>query len=82
MASHLGLDLDAAGLTSWDIYEAALAPGHFLMRPVWHDQAAAEAFETTAAFPDDARLRQIRIIRYYSMYDRSEAPQYYPDYPT
>jgi hypothetical protein len=34
MASHLGLDLDAAGVTSWDIYEAALTPGHFLMRTV------------------------------------------------
>ena len=81
-ASHFGLGLDAAGLTSWDIYEAVLAPGHFLMRTVWHDQAAAEAFETTGAFPDDTRVRQIRIIRFYSMYDRPEAPQYYPDHPT
>jgi heme-degrading monooxygenase HmoA len=82
MAAHLGLDLDAAGLTDWDIYEAMLTPGHFLMRTVWHDQTAAEAFETTAAFPDGTRLRRIRIIRFYSMYDRREAPQYYPDYPT
>ncbi|GAA5141936.1 hypothetical protein GCM10023320_81660 [Pseudonocardia adelaidensis] len=82
MASHLGLDLNADGLTSWDIYEAAMRPGHFLMRTVWHDQAAAEAFETTATFPDGTRLRRIRIIRFYSMYDRREAPQYYPDHPT
>lgn len=81
MASHLGLDLDAAGLTDWDIFEAALTPGHFLMRTVWHDQAAAEAFETTAAFPVGTRLRRIRIIRFYSMYDRREAPQYFPDHP-
>jgi heme-degrading monooxygenase HmoA len=80
MASHLGLDLDATGLTDWDIYEAALTPGRFLMRTVWHDQAAAEAFETTAAFPGSTRLRRIRIIRFYSMYDRREAPQYYPDH--
>lgn len=82
MASHLGLDLDAADLTDWDIYEAALTPGHFLMRTVWRDQAAAEAFERTAAFPDGTRLRRIRIIRFYSKFDRREAPQYYPDYPT
>lgn len=81
MASHLGLDLDAAGLTSWDVYEAVLTPGHLLMRTVWHDQAAAEAFETTATFPGGTRLRRIRIIRFYSMYDRREAPQYYPDHP-
>jgi hypothetical protein len=54
----------------------------YLMRTVRHDQAAAEAIETTAAFPDDTGLRQIRIIRYYGMYNRREAPQYYPDYPT
>jgi heme-degrading monooxygenase HmoA len=82
MAAHLGLDLDAAGLTSWDIYDAVQRPGHVLMRTVWHDEAAAEAFETTAAFPAGTRLRRIRIIRFYSMYDRREAPQYYPDHPT
>ncbi|OZM78003.1 antibiotic biosynthesis monooxygenase [Pseudonocardia sp. MH-G8] len=82
MTSHLGLDLDAAGLTDWDVYEAVLTPGHVLMRTVWHDYAAAEAFETTAAFPDGSRLRRIRIIRFYSMYNRREAPQYYPDRPT
>jgi heme-degrading monooxygenase HmoA len=82
MAAHLGLDLNTDGLTSWDVYEAVLTPGHFLMRTVWRDEAAAEAFETTAAFPGGTRLRRIRIIRFYSMYDRREAPQYYPDYPT
>jgi hypothetical protein len=50
------------------------------MRTVWHDQAAAEAFETTAAFPGGTRLRRIRIIRF--LYDRREAPQYYPDHLT
>lgn len=82
MASHLGLDLDATGLTDWDIYEAALTPSRFLMRTVWHDQAADEAFETTAAFPGGTRLRRIQTIRFYGMYDRREAPQYYLDHPT
>jgi hypothetical protein len=49
-------------LTVW--FMAVLAPGDVLMRTGRHDQAAAEAFETTATFPDDTRLRQIRIIRY------------------
>lgn len=81
MASHLGLDLDAPGLTSWDVYETAPTPGHVLMRTVWHDHSAAEAFEAATTFPSGARLRRIRIIRFYSMYDRREAPQYYPDLP-
>jgi hypothetical protein len=29
--------------------------------------------------PDGARLRQVRILRDYGMFDRREAPQYYPD---
>ncbi|GAA0933380.1 antibiotic biosynthesis monooxygenase family protein [Pseudonocardia zijingensis] len=82
IASFLGLDLDAHDLTSWDVYEAVTRPGRFLMRTVWRDQAAAESFETTATFPGGTRVRRIRIIRFYSMYDRREAPQYYPDYPT
>jgi hypothetical protein len=28
---------------------------------------------------DGARLRRVRIIRDYGMFDRREAPQYYPD---
>jgi quinol monooxygenase YgiN len=81
MASHLDLDLDAAGLTDWDIHEAAPTPDHFLTRTAGHDQAA-EAFETTAAFPDGTRLRRIRITRFHSTYDRRAAPQHHPDYPT
>ncbi|MGD9985948.1 antibiotic biosynthesis monooxygenase family protein [Pseudonocardia sp.] len=78
LAAHLGLDLDADGLTSWDVYEAVEAPGHVLLRTVWHDPAAAVTFESTAAFPGDPRVRRLRIIRWYSMYNREEAPQYYP----
>jgi hypothetical protein len=29
--------------------------------------------------PDGGRLRRVRIIRDYAMFDRREAPQYYPD---
>lgn len=61
MAWHLGLDLAASGLPFRGIYEAVRAPGHSV-RTVWHDQVAADEFETTAAFPEDALLRQIRTI--------------------
>lgn len=30
---------------------------------------------------DDARLRRVRIVRDYGMFDRREAPQYYPEVP-
>jgi hypothetical protein len=29
--------------------------------------------------PDRTRLRGVRVIRDYGMYDRRENPQYYPD---
>jgi hypothetical protein len=28
---------------------------------------------------DGARQRRVRVVRDYGMYDRREAPQYYPD---
>jgi hypothetical protein len=45
----------------------------------WRDRAAAESFEKAVTLNDGARLRRIRIIRDYGMFDRREAPQYYPD---
>jgi hypothetical protein len=40
---------------------------------------AATAFILSVSIPDDARLRSVRIIRDYSMFDRREAPQYFPE---
>jgi hypothetical protein len=31
--------------------------------------------------PDGARLRRVRVVRDYGMFDRREAPQFYPDAP-
>ena len=41
----------------------------------------AEAFENTLLLQDGARLRRVRVVRDYGMYDRREAPQYFPDAP-
>jgi hypothetical protein len=45
----------------------------------WRNHSAADAFEGMAIVPDGARLRQVRVIRDYSMFDRREAPQYFPN---
>ena len=42
----------------------------------WRDQAAAEGFEGAISLQDGARLRRIRVVRDYGMFDRREAPQY------
>ena len=71
----------AEGLIGWDVFDAVLTPGDALLMIVWRDHAAAEAFEARAPLAADVRLRRIRIVRDYGMYDRREAPQYYPDPP-
>ncbi len=75
----LGLDLHADGLISWDVFDAVLTPGDLMLMLSWRDQVAAQAFETTVKLPDDARLRRVRVVRDYGMFDRREAPQYYPE---
>ena len=79
VAAWLGLQSDAAGLVAWDVFDGVLTPGDIILLSSWRDQAAAEAFEGSANLPDGARLRRVRIVRDYGMFDRREAPQYYPD---
>lgn len=79
IARWLGLDAGAFGLTFWDVYDAVLTPGHLILQTSWRDEQAARDFAARDRLPDDARVRRVRIVRDYGMYDRREAPQYYPD---
>jgi heme-degrading monooxygenase HmoA len=79
VATWLGLRSDAAGLAAWDVFDAVLTPGDVILLASWRDQAAAEAFGATTARPEGTRLRRVRVVRDYGMFDRREAPQYYPD---
>jgi heme-degrading monooxygenase HmoA len=78
-AEWLGLNPWAADGTSWDIFDAILAPGELILLISWKDAAAAQAYEDTSAPNDKARVRRVRIVRDYGKYDRREAPQYFPD---
>jgi heme-degrading monooxygenase HmoA len=78
-AKWLGLAPDAPGLVTWDIFDAVLTPGDIILLLSWKDKTNAEAFESKASMQDGERLRHVRVIRDYGMYDRREAPQYYPD---
>jgi heme-degrading monooxygenase HmoA len=79
VAGWLGLAPSAPDLVAWDVFDAVLTPGDIILLLSWRDQAAAEAFEGAVSLPDGARLRRVRIVRDYGMFDRREAPQYYPD---
>jgi heme-degrading monooxygenase HmoA len=78
-AEWLGLNPWAADSTSWDIFDSVLAPGDLILLVSWKDNAAAQAYEASFYAKDNARSRQVRVIRDYGKYDRREAPQYYPD---
>jgi heme-degrading monooxygenase HmoA len=75
----LGLELWAEGLVAWDAFDALMTPGDAIVVATWRDMAAAEAFEREVKLPEGVRLRHIRIIREYGMYDRREAPQYFAE---
>jgi heme-degrading monooxygenase HmoA len=78
LATNLGLDLTASGFVGWDVYDAVLTPGDLILMLIWKTKANAEAFEKSARLPQAARLRHVRVVRDYGMFDRREAPQYYP----
>jgi heme-degrading monooxygenase HmoA len=78
-AERLGLKPWIQGSTSWDVFDAVLAPGNVILLVSWRDNAAAAAYEDSAGFPEGTRVRRVRVIRDYGMFDRREAPQYYPD---
>ena len=81
VAGFLGLDTKASGLVSWDVFDAVLTPGSLILMTSWKDRASADVFEAAKKSPDGARFRTVRIVRDYGMFDRREAPQYYPDVP-
>lgn len=69
------LDPRARGLIDHDVFESITNPGKLLLLASWRDDAAADAFAPAGAM----RHRRVRVIRDYGLFDRREAPQYYPD---
>ncbi len=80
-ARHLGLDPNAQGLVGWDVFDAVLTPGDLILLTSWRTAESAETWQQTLRLPANARLRRVRIVRDYGMFDRREAPQYYPEPP-
>jgi heme-degrading monooxygenase HmoA len=79
VSKWLGLAPEAQGLIAWDVFDAVLTPGDIILLASWRDRTAAEAFEAAVSLKDGARLRRVRVVRDYGMFDRREAPQFYPD---
>ena len=77
-AEWLGL-IPKQGFLDWDLYEAVATPGDLILTATFKSEADAKEFEDSVSLPDEARLRRVRVVRDYGMYDRREAPQYYPE---
>ena len=71
------LDPRANGLLEYELFESITNPGKLLILAAWRDKPAADGWKPTPS--GDIRHREVRIIRDYGMFDRREAPQFYPD---
>ena len=79
LPSHLGLDTWAEGLTGYDVFESIYNPGKVLLLTAWKNVNLAGLWRPKPFTGVSAlRHRVMRSIRDYGMFDRREAPQYYP----
>ena len=79
LANALGLAPAADDLVASDVFNSIYNPGKVMFLLSWAAPNAAVAF--TPAVPAEAehvRVRAVRVIRDYGMFDRRESPQFYP----
>jgi len=78
VAARFGAPKDEArpGLVDWDVFESISEKGKFILLTSWRDAAAAG--EWGSPIRGTIRCRRVRVVRDYGMFDRAEAPQYYP----
>ena len=76
LPAALGLSSGHAGLLDHEVFESIYNPGKLVLLASWRDADAANAWRPVGT---SVRHRQVRIIRDYGMFERREAPQYYPE---
>lgn len=80
LGSHLGLDAKADGLVDQEVFESIYNPGKLALVVSWRDAESAKSWTPIKLAAAKAlRHRQVRVIRDYGMFERREAPQYYPE---
>src|SRR5262249_28078932 len=77
LCSLLGLSALTAGLVDAEAFASIYTRGKMGLLASWRDAAAARGWKPAASAAMQ-RHRHVRIIRDYGMFDRREAPQYYP----
>ena len=79
LPAPFGLDAKADGLVDHEIFESLYNPGKLLLLVSWRDANAAGAWSPIQLAAAALRHRRVRVIRDYGMFERREAPQYYPE---
>ena len=80
LAAQLGLPSGDKAVIGQETFESIYVPGKLLLLVSWRSRADAETF--SPKWPPGAetlRHRSVRIIRDYGMFERREAPQFYPE---
>jgi heme-degrading monooxygenase HmoA len=70
-------DPHSDGLLDHELFESITNPGKLLVLASWRDKVTAQKWRPAGS--DGVRHRLVRVIRDYGMFDRREAPQFYPD---
>ncbi len=82
IADPLGLPAKGTpGMVEREWFESIVNAGKLLLLVGWRDRAAAERWHLPQSAAGELHHRRVRIIRDYGMFDRAEAPQYYPPAP-
>jgi hypothetical protein len=80
LASTLGLDVTVEEIIDYDVVVSIYNPGKLALLVSWKNAKAAAGWTpVNAGRFQTLRHRTIGIVREYGMFDRREAPQFYPD---
>jgi hypothetical protein len=79
LIEYLHFDPRAGGLFDHEVFESITNPGKLLILASWLSKSVAGNWKPAPPEPaSHIRHRVIRVIRDYGMFDRREAPQFYP----
>jgi heme-degrading monooxygenase HmoA len=80
LLAALDLDGSSDGVVDYDVFASIYNPGKLALLVSWRDANAADGWPPERSEQmQTVRHRKIRIVRDYGMFDRREAPQFYPD---
>ena len=80
LAAELGLPpVGSQGLVQQDTYESIYNAGKLLLLASWRSADVAGDCTPRPPRQGELRHRQVRVVRDYGMFERREAPQYYPE---